>query len=185
LHSQESQDGEGYDSGERGKRRLTMNKASKIWLSSVLLSGVLASCMPAQTAPTITPAAAPIVMTYGGTLTGAEQNPPITVAGTGTVTLTLTDGKITLTGSYSGLTGVATASHIHGPAAKGANSGVFCPLMLMPGATAGAGSLMEGDCGKKVLTAADMADLAAGKWYVNVHTAANGGGEVRAQLMAK
>jgi hypothetical protein len=159
-----------------------MIRNSKIWLSSVLAVGLLASCMPAQTAPTITPAPDPM---YGGTLTGAEQIPPLTVAGTGSVTLTLKGNKITLSGSYSGLTGAAAAAHIHAPALKGASSGVYCSLMLMPGATVGAGTLMEGGCGDKTLSAADVADLAAGKWYVNVHTAANGGGEVRAQLMAK
>ena len=35
------------------------------------------------------------------------------------------------------------------------------------------------------LTAAQVADLMAGKWYVNIHTAANKGGEIRGQLMPK
>jgi CHRD domain len=37
--------------------------------------------------------------------------------------------------------------------------------------------------GSKVLTAAQEADLEAGKYYVNIHTAANKGGEIRGQLM--
>ena len=37
--------------------------------------------------------------------------------------------------------------------------------------------------GTATLTDAQIADLNAGKWYVNVHTAANKGGEIRGQLM--
>ena len=33
------------------------------------------------------------------------------------------------------------------------------------------------------LTDAQMADLEAGKWYVNVHTPANKGGEIRGQVI--
>ncbi|MBP6815237.1 MAG: CHRD domain-containing protein, partial [Burkholderiaceae bacterium] len=32
-------------------------------------------------------------------------------------------------------------------------------------------------------TPAQVADLMAGKWYANVHTAANKGGEIRGQMM--
>lgn len=155
---------------------------AKIWLSSLLSAGLLASCMPAATAPVITPVTS---VYYVGKLTGSEQVPPLTVAGTGSVTLTLKDNKVTLTGTYSGLTGEAKAAHIHAPALKGSSAGVYCTLMLMPSTPVGTGVLMEGDCGNKILSVSDMSDLAAGKWYVNVHTAANGGGEIRAQLFAK
>ena len=35
------------------------------------------------------------------------------------------------------------------------------------------------------LTDAQAADMLAGKWYINVHTAANPGGEIRGQLIIK
>ena len=38
--------------------------------------------------------------------------------------------------------------------------------------------------GSATLTEAQMADLLAGKWYANLHTAANPGGEIRGQVMA-
>jgi hypothetical protein len=57
----------------------------------------------------------------------------------------------------------------------GANAGVVVPF-------ANPVSPVEG---KATLTAPQVADLMAGKWYANVHTAANPGGEIRGQLMLK
>lgn len=78
--------------------------------------------------------------------------------------------------NYSGLTGPATAAHFHGPAAVGANAGVVLPW---PGPIS---SPMEGSA---TLTAAQAADLVAGRWYANIHTAANPGGEVRGQMTVR
>lgn len=78
--------------------------------------------------------------------------------------------------NYSGLTGPATAGHFHGPAAVGANAGVAL------GWPSPISSPMEGSA---TLTAAQAADLMAGRWYANVHTAANPGGEVRGQMAVR
>jgi len=114
---------------------------------------------------------------YAATLSSAAEVPPNTSAGTGTLTATLdkTSSVFTWKVTYSGLTGPATMAHVHGPALPGSNAGVVLPFQ-------GATSPIEGSA---TLTAAQVADLAAGRWYVNVHTAANPGGEIRGQVMAK
>jgi CHRD domain len=71
------------------------------------------------------------------------------------------------------LTGPATAAHFHGPAAVGANAGVVVPF----------NPVTSPITGKATLTDAQIADLETGKWYANVHTAANPGGEIRGQMV--
>jgi len=79
----------------------------------------------------------------------------------------------------SGLSGAATAAHIHGPADATATASVACPLTVTESATAGTGTL-SGEC-----TTLVVADLNSGMYYVNIHTTAHGGGEIRGQLMKK
>ena len=111
-------------------------------------------------------------------LTGAQEVPPVTTSGSGSVDSSFDKSTNTLTWTvtYSGLSGPLTAGHIHGPAPAGANAGVVIPFT---------GDLSSPIRGKATLTAAQVADLMAGRYYVNLHTAKNPGGEVRAQLTAK
>ena len=113
---------------------------------------------------------------YMAHLDGASEVPPKTTQGTGTLSATLDTAtrELSYTLEYSGLSGPAGAAHFHGPAAPGANAGVALPI---PNA---ASSPVKGST---KLTEAQMADLEAGKWYVNVHTKANPGGEIRGQVM--
>ena len=108
----------------------------------------------------------------------ANEVPPVASSGTGQVDAVLNKDTNLFRWklSYSGLGGPATAGHFHGPAAVGANAGVVLPF------TGQMGSPMEGSA---TLTASQAADLMAGKWYANIHTAANPGGEIRGQLMPR
>jgi CHRD domain len=113
---------------------------------------------------------------FKATMDGSSEAPPTasTGTGTGTATLDTVSRKLTWDVTYSGLTGPAMAAHIHGPADPGKNAGVVVPL---------AGSSKSPITGSKVLTPAEVSDLEAGKYYVNIHTAANKGGEIRGQLL--
>ena len=93
--------------------------------------------------------------------------------GMATASLDTTTKTLTWTVDYSGLSGPATAAHIHGPADPGANAGIVVPFT---------GNLASPIKGSATLTDAQIAQLEAGKWYVNIHTAANRGGEIRGQV---
>ena len=109
------------------------------------------------------------------TLDGKSEVPPNASAGTGTADIDYDAAtrKLSWKLTYSGLSGPATAAHFHGPADPGTNAGV---AVAIPNATS---SPAEGSA---TLTDAQAADLMAGKYYVNVHTAANPGGEIRGQV---
>jgi len=112
---------------------------------------------------------------FSVTLNGAAEVPAVAVPGSGSATVTLDKGSKMLTWNvaYSGLTGPARAAHFHGPAAPGVIANPIVPITV-------SNSPMTGTA---QLTDAQIADLVAGKWYVNIHTAANGGGEIRGQVV--
>ena len=109
------------------------------------------------------------------TLDSASEVPPNNSTGKGTADIDYDAAtkKMSWKLTYSGLSGNATAAHFHGPAEPGKNAGV---AVAIPGAAL---SPVEGSA---TLTDAQAADLLAGKLYVNIHTAANPGGEIRGQV---
>jgi hypothetical protein len=115
------------------------------------------------------------VIRYMAMLDGASEVPPHAVPGKGMAMAELDTATKTFTYKiqFSGLTGPATMAHVHGPALPGANASPV--VVLAPPVTSPAS-------GSQVLTDAQIADLNSGKWYVNVHTEANKGGEIRGQL---
>ena len=112
---------------------------------------------------------------FTATMNGATEVPPKTTdaKGTATASLDTVTKALTYDVEYTGLTGAATAAHLHGPAEPGANAGVVVPFPTPASPIKGT----------TTLTDAQMADLMAGKWYANVHSAANPGGEIRGQLV--
>ncbi|MBX7199085.1 MAG: CHRD domain-containing protein [Rhodospirillaceae bacterium] len=110
-------------------------------------------------------------------LTSAQEVPANDSKGKGTAEITVdtTGKKVMFTVNFEGLSGDAVAAHIHGPAEAGANAGVIVNIGM-------AGGLKSPIKGELPLTDAQIADVTAGKSYVNVHTAANKGGEIRGQI---
>lgn len=137
----------------------------QLWIGSMVLAGMLVSgCATTPAAPKLPTYHATLAPSAGITSTGKGMGMFTYDAATHTLTYDVT---------YEGLTGPAVAAHIHGPAAEGANAG---PVVPFPSAA----SPIKGTA---TLTDAQAADLAAGKYYVNVHTAANKGGEIRGTIV--
>lgn len=116
----------------------------------------------------------PNVVFKNVTLSGSQENPSVTTqaAGTGAFTFNLDTGAVTGSVSTFGLTGVA--AHIH-VGASGVNGPVIIPL------TQGPANVWSAPAGA-TLTEAQITNLRNGELYVNVHSAANPGGEIRAQI---
>ena len=134
---------------------------------SIVLGVVLALCVLVGTG------GAAFAADVKVSLSGGEEVPPVTTSASGSGTITIGDdhsvsGSVTTTGI------VATAAHIH-MAAAGQNGPVAVPLTK------------SGDNGWDVAPGAKLTDaqyeaFKAGNLYVNVHSAAHPGGEIRGQL---
>ena len=134
-------------------------------------------------------ALAPVALaaeTFTASLDGANAVPPVTGAGTGSATVTISDDgqSVSWDVSYSGLTGDPAAGHIHFAAAN-ANGPVMIPFATVT-ATGTTGTFNAADYAGGEGLPADWAGVLAairgGNAYVNIHTAANPGGEIRGQL---
>ena len=106
-------------------------------------------------------------------LSASNEVPPNPSSGSGTAKVELDGSVVKWNISYSGLSGPVTAGHFHGPAPTGSNAGVVVPF---------AGPLASPIIGSATLTPAQVDQLKAGMWYINLHTAANPGGEIRGQV---
>jgi CHRD domain len=114
-------------------------------------------------------------ITLKADLKGTNEVPPNTSPASGNAEATLdTDTKVvTYKVTYADLTGPALGAHFHGPSDAGKNAGIVLPFKLTPSPIEGTATLND----------TQVTDLLAGKWYANVHTAANPGGELRGQMM--
>jgi len=113
-------------------------------------------------------------------LSSAQEVPTNTSTGTGYARVILNESAMTVTWTvvFTGLTSNQQASHIHSPAAVGANSPV---IINFPPVGGTAGTLT----GSAAITATQIGQLRAGQGYVNIHTVNFAGGEIRGQLGKK
>ena len=109
---------------------------------------------------------------------GQEPN-GATGDGSGTMSTTLTSQGLSLDMTVSNLTGAATAAHIHN-APQGENGGVA--RTVHTSFDGNSLSLLWQASDGEALTPLLNREIIAGRTYVNVHTAANGGGEIRGQI---
>lgn len=107
------------------------------------------------------------------TLTGAEEVPPVNTQASGVSRIAVIGDK-TLIGTVEISNLNATAAHIH-QAPRGQNGPVIIPLVKT-------GENVWSVPGNTVLTSAQFDAYRSGSLYVNVHSAANPNGEIRAQL---
>ena len=105
-------------------------------------------------------------------LTPAQEVPPIQASSSGSGTITINDDG-SVSGSVTAKGFTPTAAHIHEGKA-GSNGKVIVPFTKE-------GDTFSAPAGAK-LTADQMKAFKAGDLYVNIHSAAHPGGEVRAQL---
>ncbi len=87
---------------------------------------------------------------------------------------------------FSDLSSLASASHIHGPTVSNNGSGFTQTAGVLFTLTRSSNAVTGGTFTNAPisLTAAQVADLDNGKYYINVHTANNGGGEIRGFIVA-
>ncbi len=117
-------------------------------------------------------------------LSGANEVPVVPSPGTGQalVTLDAAANTLLLNVTFSGLLANTSMAHIHCCAPLGVNAGVATTVPAFPGFPLGvtSGSYLQ----TLDLTAAGsyIAGLLAGNTYLNIHTTANPGGEIRGQL---
>jgi len=109
---------------------------------------------------------------------GLQETPPNASPGSGLGQATLDDvsGAMSVSGNFSGLISPASDAHIHCCAAAGTPAGVLFGLTFTP-ATSGTFS------GNAVLSPANIANVLNGLSYINIHSSAFPGGEIRGQLL--
>lgn len=107
-------------------------------------------------------------------LSGAQEVDPVNTNASGIAVAVLNAAQTSLTVMVSHDVADASASHIHGPAEAGENAGVIFDL---------------GDPASPIVATWDnispteVLELLNGQYYVNVHTPANPGGEIRGQIV--
>ena len=142
------------------------DRCGRFQASGTIVATALAACLAG-------PVGAEIV-TFSIRLDGGQEVPAVTTpaTGSGTATLDTTTNLFSWNITFSGLSAAQTAAHFHGAALQCVSAGV---LIGLPN-----GSPIVGSA---TVSAAQETQILNGQWYVNVHTTANPGGEIRGQVM--
>ncbi len=113
-------------------------------------------------------------------LSGSGERPtPLSNLGGGLALFTLVGRDLTFHINYQGLSGVATAAHIHGPSL---DTSTAAPLIDLKDFAVGGFSNDGAIAGTVTLDDRQLSAIVDGLTYVNIHTAANPGGEIRGQI---
>ena len=137
---------------------------------ALYLAGAIVFALPLG----LTTAAIAEMVKLQAELRGSNEVPPNASAGSGKAEAAFDTATkvLTYTVTYSGLSGPALGAHFHGPSEPGKNAGIALPFK----------SAQSPIQGTATLTEAQATDLLGGKWYANIHTGANPGGELRGQM---
>jgi hypothetical protein len=111
-------------------------------------------------------------------LDSAQEVPSTASTGNGVcvVTLNAAETSIDVACSYTGLTSNLQADHIHANAAPGVNAGILFGF----GVTGGTSGTFN--AGPFAVTPAQVANMRAHLWYINLHSVNFPGGEIRGQV---
>jgi hypothetical protein len=113
-------------------------------------------------------------------LSPQNEVPPSTspARGSAEVTLDTATRELTWRVTFSDLSAPLTAMHFHGPALPTTNAGIVVPIAASPAQA----SIVNGSA---TVSEAQMSDILAGRYYINIHTPNNPGGELRGQVVRR
>ena len=147
-----------------------IERIRSLWVPCVVVLALALVC---------TTQASAIIIPLGALIDGPQANAGAGTGalGTGSVVASLDTGTnlFSWNVSWSGLSGPATDAHFHGPANPNQNAGSQVDIGLISG-------LVSPSIGATVIAAGQANDLLAGLYYINIHTAAFPGGEIRGQV---
>ena len=119
----------------------------------------------------------PDVISLTAFLSAQGEKPATASAGTGVANLSVAGNTLNYMVTYSGLTGNASAAHIHG---SGDSQSPSLPVILPFNNPSGKSGYISGTVS---MTDPQKTDVLAGRTYVNIHSTANTTGEIRGQAM--
>ncbi|MGQ0550195.1 MAG: CHRD domain-containing protein [Armatimonadota bacterium] len=127
--------------------------------------------------------------TFEAFLNGANVVPPVSVSSTGRAPIDVEGQQTRYSINLFAMSSTVTAAHVHGPAGGGVNAGIIVTLFSGSAAPPVNGQLVQGTFDASSINPASgvswqqlMELMRTGGAYVDVHTSAFPGGEVRGQI---